>query len=208
MKRLSKLATQFRLIFSHKPDTVETQPPSKIPECSTRVVAKQWLQPFTEIWSDNMLCTSDLDTIKESTALNDSLEEFYKREITSLLWTLEHMTNDGELLLFLEGILVYLNSQWLDLHFGKLSPSPWGQALDDHSLAQFLQAALQHSESTFLSKLDTFVSTQTQSMNKRDVSAVLNALSSLFEKNIFPYTEVTRFLHSWLSGINLQSFVQ
>ncbi|KAJ7573059.1 hypothetical protein C8J56DRAFT_1174087 [Mycena floridula] len=149
-----------------------------------------------------MLSTSDLDTIKESTALDHSLPEFPKREINSLSWTLQHTTNDGEMLLFLEGIPVYLNSRWSDLHFGK------PQTRFDNSPAQVLRAVLHHPESTFLSKLDTFISTQWRSMSERDASAVVNALSSLLEKEVHPYTEATRFLHRGSSSLHLQGFME
>ncbi|KAJ7592712.1 hypothetical protein C8J56DRAFT_481979 [Mycena floridula] len=181
------------------------QPPSEIPDDSARIVTKQWLEPFVEIWSDNTLCTSDLDTIKESTALDYSFPEFHKREIDSLSWTLQHTTNDGELVLFLEGIPVYLNSPRSDLHFGKPPPNPWEE---DQSPAQALRAVLQHPESTFLSKLKTFISTRYASMNERDASAVVNALSSLFEKNVNPYTEATRFLHDFSPSSFLQWFMK
>ncbi|KAJ7572339.1 hypothetical protein C8J56DRAFT_1175387 [Mycena floridula] len=212
-ERLSNWAHQIRLIFSRKaqPDAAEMQPPSEIPEHSARIVVKQWLEPFAEIWSDNTLCTSDLDTIKESTALNDSLPEFHKREIDSLTWTLQHTTNDGELLPFLEGIPVYLNSRWSDLHFGKPPPPslhPWEQALDDHSPAHVLRAVLQHPESTFLSKFDNFIDSRWRSMSERDASAVVNALSSLFEKEVNPYTEATRFVHSRSSSDFLRWFMR
>ncbi|KAJ7592718.1 hypothetical protein C8J56DRAFT_1161797 [Mycena floridula] len=199
-ERLSNWARQS---FSRKtePDAAEMQPPSEISDPSTRIVTKQWLEPFVEIWSDNKLCTSDLDTIKESTALDDSFPEFHKREIDSLTWTLQHTTNDGELLLFLEGIPVYLNSRWSDLHFGN------PQTRLDESPAQVLRAVLQHPESTFLSKLDTFISTQRQSMSQRDASAVVNALSSLFERKVHPYTEATEFLHGGYSSYLLQWFM-
>ncbi|KAJ7592709.1 hypothetical protein C8J56DRAFT_1045168 [Mycena floridula] len=201
-ERLSNWARQS---FSRKtePDAAEMQPRSEIPDHSARIVTKQWLEPFVEIWTDNTLCTSDLDTIKESTALNDSLPEFHKCEIDSLSWTLQHTTNDGELLLFLEGIPVYLSSRWSDLHFGKLA------VLDsDHFPAQVLRAVLQHPESTFLSKLDTFISTRYKSMSERDASAVVNALSSLFEKKVNPYTEATRFLHDFLPNSYLLEFIE
>ncbi|KAJ7575060.1 hypothetical protein C8J56DRAFT_1124129, partial [Mycena floridula] len=106
-----KALKKFFSIFSCKSQlhATEMQSPSEFTE-GTRIVAKHWLEPFAEIWSDNTLCTSDLDTIKESTALNDSLPEFHKREMASLSWTLQHTTNDSELLLFLEGIPIYLSS--------------------------------------------------------------------------------------------------
>ncbi|KAJ7572348.1 hypothetical protein C8J56DRAFT_842793, partial [Mycena floridula] len=192
MKRLSKWATQSRLLFSREiePDAAEMRPPSEISERSATTLLKwQWLKPFTNIWADNILCTSDLDTIKESTALDDSLPEFHKREIDSLSWTLQHTTNDGEMLPFLEGTPVYLNSHWSDLHFGKPSPNPLEEAPDEHSPAQVLRTVLQHPESTFLSKLDTFISTRRRSVSERDASAVVNALSSLFENKVNPYTE-------------------
>ncbi|KAJ7574996.1 hypothetical protein C8J56DRAFT_458006 [Mycena floridula] len=190
-----------RLILSCKSDAADVQPPSEIPEHIARIIAKQWLEPFAEIWSDNTLCTSDLDTIKESTALDYSLTKFFKREIESLSWTLEHTTNDGELLLFLEGIPVYLNSRWSDLHFGK------PQTRFNQSPAQVLRALLQHPASTFLLKLDTFIFTRYKSMSQRDASAVVNALSSLFEKEVYPYTEGIRFLHSRSSSRNLRWFM-
>ncbi|KAJ7572356.1 hypothetical protein C8J56DRAFT_1175401 [Mycena floridula] len=205
MKRLSKWATQFRLLFSREtePDAADMQPPSQISERSaTTLLNWQWLKPFTNIWADNILCTSDLDTIKESTALDDSLAEFHKREIDSLTWTLQRTTNDGEMLPFLEGIPVYLNSHWSDLHFGK------PQTRFDQSPAQVLRAVLQHPESTFLSKLETFISTRWYSMSERDASAVVNALSSLFKNKVNPYTEATRFLPSGYSGFHLQRFME
>ncbi|KAJ7572332.1 hypothetical protein C8J56DRAFT_1175380 [Mycena floridula] len=205
-KQLSNFWFEIRLIFSSKtePDAAEMQPPSEIPERRARIVVKQWLEPFTDIWSDNMLCTSDSDFIKESTALNDSLPGFFKREIHSLSWTLQHTTNDGELLAFLEGIPAYLNSHWSDLHFGKPSPSPWDEGLNGYSPTSVLQAVLQHPESTFLLKLETFVFTRWQSMSERDASALINALSSLFEKKVYLYDEATDF-HS--SGHYLQWFL-
>ncbi|KAJ7592756.1 hypothetical protein C8J56DRAFT_482285 [Mycena floridula] len=178
------------------------QPPSEISDPSTRIVTKQWLEPFVEIWSDNKLCTSDLDTIKESTALDDSFPEFHKREIDSLSWTLQHTTNDGEFLLFLEGIPVYLRSRSSDLQFGK------PQTRLDESPAQVLRAVLQHPESTFLSKLDTFISSRWRSMSQRDASAVVNALSSLFERKVHPYTEATEFLHGGYSSLELWLFIE
>ncbi|KAJ7573056.1 hypothetical protein C8J56DRAFT_1174085 [Mycena floridula] len=215
-KRLSSsLARQFQQTFSRKIqlNAANMQPPSEIPECSTRIVAKQWLQPFTDIFSDNTLGTSDLDAIKESTALNDSFPEFHKREIDSLSWTLEHTTNDGEMLPFLEGIPIYVNSHWSDLHFGKPCPPPplpW-EVPDNHSLespAHVLRTVLQHSESTFLSKLDTFVSTRWRSMTERDASAVVNAFSSLFEKKVHSHTEATQFLHDYDSSHHLWFFMK
>ncbi|KAJ7584317.1 hypothetical protein C8J56DRAFT_1166473 [Mycena floridula] len=202
--RLSNWTNQIRLILSCKtePDAAEMQPRSEIPDHSARIVTKQWLQPFTEIWSDNKLSTSNLDTIKEFTALNDSLPGFFKREIDSLSWTLEHTTNDGELLLFLEGIPIYLNSHWSDLHFGELVALS-----SNHSPAHVLRTVLQHPESTFLSKLDTFLSTRWQSMSERDTSAVVNALSSLFGHKVHPWTEATRFLPSRYSSLFLQGFM-
>ncbi|KAJ7590554.1 hypothetical protein C8J56DRAFT_536838 [Mycena floridula] len=207
---LSNLWFEIRLMLSSKTefDAAEMQPPSENPERSARIVVKQWLEPFTYIWSDNTLSTSDLDAIKESTALNDSFPEFHKREIDSLTWTLQHTTNDGELLLFLEGIPVYLNSDWSDLHFGKSSPDAWEEAHDDPSLAHVLRTVLQHPESTFLSKLDTFVYTRTEFMSERDASAVVNALSSLFEKNVHPYNEAIRFLHINSSNYYLRWFME
>ncbi|KAJ7575045.1 hypothetical protein C8J56DRAFT_458605 [Mycena floridula] len=177
------------------------EPPLATDQNAMTLLQWQWLKPFTDIWSDNKLCTSDLDTIKESTALDDSLREFPKREIASLSWTLQHTTNDGELLLFLEGIPSYLNSRWSDLHFGK------PQTRLDQSAAQVLRAVLQHPESTFLSKLDTFIDSRWRSMNERDASAVVNALSSLFEKNVNPYTEATEFLHDFSANCYLQRFM-
>ncbi|KAJ7572337.1 hypothetical protein C8J56DRAFT_1035394 [Mycena floridula] len=207
---LSNWTNQIRLILSRKtePDAAEMQPRSEIPDHSARIVTKQWLEPFTEIWSDHTLHISDLDAIKESTALNDSLAEFHKREIDSLSWTLEHTTNDGELLPFLEGIPIYLNSRWSDLHFGKPSPDPWEEAPDDESPAHVLRTVLQHPESTFLSKLDTFIKSRCYSMRERDASAVVNALSSLYENQVHPYTEATRFLHSRSSSSNLRDFME
>ncbi|KAJ7584315.1 hypothetical protein C8J56DRAFT_1166469 [Mycena floridula] len=229
-ERLSNWARQIRLSFSRKtePDNTVMQPSSEMEVMSessfpswlepplateqnaTTLLKWQWLKPLVEIWSDNTLCTSDLDTIKESTALNDSFPEFHKREIDSLSWTLQHTTNDGEMLPFLEGIPVYLNSQWLDLHFGKPlppPPSPW-EVPDNYSPAHVLRAVLQHPESTFLLKLDTFFHTRWQSMSERDASAVVNALSSVLEKNIHPYTEATKFLDTGgSSGFHLQSFL-
>ncbi|KAJ7584270.1 hypothetical protein C8J56DRAFT_1166444 [Mycena floridula] len=207
MKRLSKLAS--RLLFSRKSDIAEMQSCSDSHLSSwtseqSVMTPPKWLEPFAEIWSDSTLCTSDLDTIKEFTALNDSFPEFHKREMNSLCWTLEHTTNDGELLLFLEGIPVYLNSRWSDLHFGKPT-----DLSSDHSPAHVLGTVLQHPESTFLSELDTFINSRRYSMSERDASAVVNALSSLFEKKVRPYTEGTRFLHhSWSSDINLQKFME
>ena len=167
----------------------------------------RWLQPFTEIWADNVLCTSELDTIKESTALNDSLPEFYDREIKSVSWTLQHTTNDRELLVFLEGIPVYLNSHWSDLHFGKPSPSRRnsGNSSPDH----VLRTVLQHPESTFLLKLKTFIATRMESMNERDASAVVETLSCLFENKIHLYSVVTTFFldYPWLWEKEMQSFL-
>ncbi|KAJ7572516.1 hypothetical protein C8J56DRAFT_597352 [Mycena floridula] len=218
MKRLSKWTTQSRLLFSQKiePDIRPSSemeeyssPPWILPNIAVQptqqsaMTLPKWLEPFVEIWSDNTLCTSDLDTIKESTALNDSLTWFYQREITSLSWTLEHTTNDGELVLFLEGIPIYLNSDWSDLHFGKPAVPFF-----DHSPAHVLRTVLQHPESTFLSKLETFVSIRTLSMSERDASAVVNALSSLFEKEIHLYTEATRFLDDYYSSIHLRWFLE
>ncbi|KAJ7572489.1 hypothetical protein C8J56DRAFT_596687 [Mycena floridula] len=194
-ERLSNWARQIRLSFSRKtqPDNTVMQPSSEmevVPEygfpslleptlaaVQSTPPKRQWLQPFTEIWSDNTLSTSDLDTIKESTALDHFLPEFHKREIDSLSWTLQHTTNDGELILFLEGIPVYLNSWWSDIHFGKPTVPP-----SDYSPAHVLGTVLQHPESTFLSELDTFINSRRYSMSERDASAVVNALSSLFEK--------------------------
>ncbi|KAJ7575041.1 hypothetical protein C8J56DRAFT_976928, partial [Mycena floridula] len=45
-------------------------------------------------------------------------------------------------------------------------------------------------------KLETFISTRTLSMSERDASAVVNALLSLFENKVHPYTKATGFLHS------------
>ncbi|KAJ7575005.1 hypothetical protein C8J56DRAFT_1172366 [Mycena floridula] len=204
-ERLWNWTNQIRLILSRKtePDTVETQPPSEILEHNALTITKQRLKPFTDIWTDNTLYISDLDAIKESTALNDSFPEFHKREINSLSWTLEHTTNDGELLLFLEGIPIYLNSWWSNLHFGKPAVLRY-----DQSPAHVLRAVLQHSESTFLLKLDTFIDSRYKSMSERDASAVVNALSSLFEKNIHPYTEATRFLHDFSPGSYLRLFME
>ncbi|KAJ7591661.1 hypothetical protein C8J56DRAFT_1047858 [Mycena floridula] len=206
-KRLSNWARQIGLIFSRKaePAIMEMQPSSEIPEQSAITAVKQWFEPFAEIWSDNTLSTSDLESIKESTALDDSLPEFYKREIDSLFWTLQHTTNDDELLLFLEGIPIYLRSQWSDLHFGKRGAS--NKNLDHHSPVHVLRAVLPDPESTFLLKLDTFTSTRTRSMTERDASAVVNALSSLFENHVHLYTEATRFLHPDSSSDNLHWFM-
>ncbi|KAJ7572502.1 hypothetical protein C8J56DRAFT_1068378 [Mycena floridula] len=214
-KQLSNFWFEIQLIFSRKaqPDAAEMQPPSEIPERSARIVVKQWLEPFAEIWSDNTLCTSDLDTIKESTALDDSMPEFHQREIESLSWTLQHTTNDGEMLPFLEGIPIYLNCQWSDLHFGKPPAPPllpW-EVPDNHSLespAHVLRTVLQHPESTFLSKFDNFIDSRWRSMRERDASAVVNALSSLFEKNVNPYSAATQFLHSHSSSHHLQLFME
>ncbi|KAJ7573053.1 hypothetical protein C8J56DRAFT_527941 [Mycena floridula] len=230
-ERLSNWAHQIQLSFSRKvgPDIVEIQPafdshisiwisPPSVqnlpwhsgitrPRHNVKTLLRwQWLQPFTDIWSDNTLSTSDLDTIKESTALNHSFPEFHKREIDSLTWTLQHTTNDGELLLFLEGIPVYLNSWWSDLHFGK--PYPSRKKPGDHSPAHVLRTVLRHPESTFLSKLDTFISTRWYSMSERDASAVVNALLSLFEKQVNPYTKATRFVHNFSPGRSLGWFMK
>ncbi|KAJ7575002.1 hypothetical protein C8J56DRAFT_1032711 [Mycena floridula] len=194
------------VVAETEPDAAEMQPRSEIPERSIGIVAKQWLEPVANIWSDNTLRTSNLDTIKESTALDDSLAEFHKREIASLSWTLQHTTNDGEMLPFLEGIPVYLNSWWSDLHFGK--PSPSRKKPGHQSPAQVLRAVLQNPESTFLLKLDTFIFTRYESMSQRDASAVVNALSSLFENKIHLYTEATSFLHDFSSSDLFRWFME
>ncbi|KAJ7584294.1 hypothetical protein C8J56DRAFT_148827 [Mycena floridula] len=225
-ERLSNWARHIRLSFSRKtePDITVMQPSSEMEvmseygfpswlqpnltlmqpteQSATPLLKWQWLKPFVEIWSENTLYTSNLDTLKESTALNDSLPEFPKREIDSLSWTLQHTTNDGEMLPFLEGIPVYLNSRWSDLHFGK-PPTPF-----DKSPAQVLRTVLQNPESTFLSKLETFISTRWRSMSQRDASAVVNALSSLFENKVNRYTEATAFLPSPYSSDLLQDFME
>ncbi|KAJ7592746.1 hypothetical protein C8J56DRAFT_1161803 [Mycena floridula] len=45
-------------------------------------------------------------------------------------------------------------------------------------------------------------------MSERDASAVLNTLSSLFEKKVHPYTEATRFLHDFSPGRYLRLFIE
>ncbi|KAJ7574270.1 hypothetical protein C8J56DRAFT_468754 [Mycena floridula] len=100
------------------------------------------------------------------------------------------------MLLFLEGIPLYLKTTWSHLHFGEEDQT--GRSSNIHSAHSVMQVVLHDQEGAFVSKLDTFVSTRLDShrpIEEREASAVVNALWSLFDQNVLPYTDATSFLH-------------
>ncbi|KAJ7585638.1 hypothetical protein C8J56DRAFT_1052943 [Mycena floridula] len=214
-QRLSKLSAWVlsRMSWPSKDhhNTVEMQPSSEIPEELPEAVIsapmkliRSCLESLEDIWWDDMLSYSpDLDAIKENTALNRYITGFQEREIKALSWTLEHTTNDAELLLILEAIPSYFESRnsWLDCHFeednitvatGELDSS----TEDSADRLSVLQAVLGDPETGFAVKLNTLISTRQdhKSMTEREAAAVVNALSFLLEKGIHPYTSSTGFI--------------
>ncbi|KAJ7585651.1 hypothetical protein C8J56DRAFT_1027267 [Mycena floridula] len=211
-ERLSELSawSLSRILWSRKEhgDTIEMQPSSEIPEelpegviSAPMKLIRSCLESLQDIWWDDTLSySSDLDAIKENTALDRYITGFQEREIKALSWTLEHTTTDAELLLILEAIPFYLESgnSWLDCHFEEDSDSINDQSdpstEDSAARVSVLQAVLGDPETGFPAKLDTFISTRKGSATERDATAVVNALSFLFEKGVHPYTSATKFI--------------
>ncbi|KAJ7573878.1 hypothetical protein C8J56DRAFT_501975 [Mycena floridula] len=210
----NQLLSAWIQMWSSKQDTIDMQPSAEVEEYNSFAPSlpsslpkrrlPKWLEPFMEIWSDSTLYHSDLDTIKELTALNYTSVQFYNREIETLSWTLEHTTNNAELVLFLEGIPLYLKSRWSDLHFGEHYSTS-----SSKSPAGVLHDVLQIPNSTFVSKLHTFISTRWEaSFSERESAAVVGAFLSMFEANVHPYPVTAGFLDKTWDSKYMESFLR
>ncbi|KAJ7589112.1 hypothetical protein C8J56DRAFT_937789, partial [Mycena floridula] len=128
--------------------------------------------PVLAIWSDETFDSGHLEIIREVAALNPFNPHRESRDLRALSWTLEHLTNDVEILPFLEGIPSFLQSS---IHHPGLFPRETPLIYDPLKILRSLAKALVGKP--FWSLTDN---------SERSCLALIQTLTILHENQLLP----------------------
>ncbi|KAJ7578581.1 hypothetical protein C8J56DRAFT_352068 [Mycena floridula] len=145
--------------------------PSWILGLELRWVIERFFPRLHTIWINPGLEDSNLDSIRESFATNSEQPGFEDRERKALFWTFDSLSNDAELVPFLEAIPSFLDSE----------------ASNNYDPVEIMRSFIIRNSNTLGQRLQSLLR---PTSDNRSPEASIRAVTSLLEHGIYPAPHV------------------